>query len=181
MTELDIRNQGHSVHGDHARHIAALTKKANRRASWNVKIMEVQWPSFVLPLARAIKAMGIEDSDALDRHQDDLVCVLENALNEYRKKSEEIMDKSGLMPFQIPDATRYAIYLGRLMDEILDKYVPTASLELKRMEPGSESVKCDRQYRERVYEIICSKRLMEYLKETGNDKAIVMDAADHCA
>lgn len=160
--------------------IARDTKKLNRRSSWIIKIMESQWPAYLLPLTRIIEALGIESKEDLDAHSQNLTHLLAIALNEYREGAEKISERSGLIPYEIPDATRYAMYLTGLVNELSKRFdcVETGS-EIKLLARTKMANEAQKTYgeRERAYRIICSDTLQQYMRETGNEQAIIGNAA----
>jgi hypothetical protein len=164
--------------------IARDTKKLNRRSSWIIKIMESQWPTYLLPITRIIEAIGIQGEAQLADHKNNLVQLLAKALNEYRAGAEKICEKSGLMPYEIPDATRYAMYLSGLVDEVIKRFECVEAndrVTLKARPKPSTKTSKKIEVRGQVYFLLCSDTLQEYMRETGNEQAIVADAASDCA
>lgn len=160
--------------------VARDTKKLNRRSSWIIKIMESQWPAYLLPLTRIIEALGVQSREELDVHAQSLSQLLAIALNEYREGAEKISERSGLMPYEIPDATRYAMYLSGLVDELTKRFDCWEQNSGIRISPRKEkSSKTQEFYAERgrAYRLICSDSLQKYMRETGNEQAIIGDSA----
>ncbi|MBU2952231.1 hypothetical protein [Marinobacter sp. F3R08] len=165
-------------------HISRETKKLNRRSSWITKIMESQWPTYLLPVSRVIEALGLRNRAELEEHTKDLTNMLASALNEYRTRAEKICERSGVMPYEIPDATRYAMYLSGLVDEIATRFecVTTAdSIELRARKKAKPEIAKIAAVRSEIYMLICSESLQDYMRETGNEQTIIADAAADCA
>lgn len=165
-------------------HIAKETKKLNRRSSWITKIMESQWPTYLLPVSRVIDALGLTDEVELEDHKKDLTNMLASALNEYRTGAEKICEQSGVMPYEIPDATRYAMYLSGLVDEVAKRFeciTTSQTIELKARKKAKPEVAKIAAVRGQIYMLICSESLQEYMRETGNEQTIIADAATDCA
>jgi hypothetical protein len=164
--------------------IARDTKKLNRRSSWITKIMESQWPTYLLPVSRVIEALGLRNEDELEGHRKALINMLASALNDYRTGAETICEQSGVMPYEIPDATRYAMYLSGLVDEITKRFecVTTAdAIELKARKKAKPEMAKVAAVRSEVYMLICSESLQDYMRETGNEQTIIADASADCA
>lgn len=154
------------------------TKKLNRRATWIMKIMESQWPTFLLPITRVVEAIGIKTDTDFDRYRKDLVNILAFALNEYREGAERVGEQSGLMPTDIPDATRYAMYLTGLIQQ-LERYFHCEHGEvnsvLTRRRKKLAADASSPEGRSKIYLLVCSEPLQEYMRETGNEQTIIAD------
>ena len=88
------------------------------------------------------------------------------------------------MPYEIPDATRYAMYLSGLVDEVAKRFeciTTSQTIELKARKKAKPEVAKIAAVRGQIYMLICSESLQEYMRETGNEQTIIADAATDCA
>lgn len=169
-----------TIEGALTQQVARNTKKLNRRSSWIIKIMESQWPTYLLPVTRIIEALGIQNEAELDEHTHNLTHLLAAALNEYRSGAEKISERSGLMPYEIPDATRYAMYLSGLVDEVTKRFdciESRSDIELVARKSAASKANDASAERGLAYRLICSESLQKYMRETGNEQAIISNAA----
>jgi len=164
--------------------VARQTKKLNRRSSWISKIMESQWPSYLLPITRVIEALGLSTETEFKEYQSVLKLMLAEALNQYRAGADKICEKSGLMPSEIPDATRYAIYLSSLVDQVAMNFEcaeSEQSLILHRRAKPLKKRANDIELRASIYELLCSPSLQKYMRSTGNEQTIIDNDLSRCA
>ncbi|WP_300500717.1 hypothetical protein, partial [Marinobacter sp.] len=81
-------------------------------------------------------------------------------------------------------ATRYAMYLSGLVDEVIKRFECVEAndrVTLKARPKPSTKTSNKIEVRGQVYFLLCSDTLQEYMRETGNEQAIVADAASDCA
>jgi|SRR5690606_18499260 len=161
-----------------ARSLVAEVKKSHRRYAWVASLMEVSWGTYILPIARIIEALHIQNESDLDKHWNKLVKVIRSAFDNYDESTTSIIRLEGVLPFQVHDAKRYSCYLKGMVDELYKHYSSAQSrgmvvLQSRRKgeEEPSEAERIDQ--RRLLLEAISSAPLKQYLEETGCEQVIL--------
>tara|TARA_R110000824_G_scaffold31699_26_gene102877 strand:- start:553 stop:1107 length:555 start_codon:yes stop_codon:yes gene_type:complete len=158
-----------------ARFLVIEAKSASRRISWIASVMEMNWASFVLPIARLVTSLGINNEKDLAQHQETLIKIISVGLEQYQEESANISRAKGVLPCQIDDALRYSLYVSGLIEEMLRSYRPSSKVKNARFVTVSEAVgEPDAEAISAAFDALCSEPLKKYFEENNSEQSVLL-------